>query len=450
MNLENIRQCMFTFITDIKVKHFIRENNITDQQQASKVRKIFLGSPIFRNATLNSTDQVLRKRIDVRELGLQLDGTYSALIVLAVVIILINAYIFSLFLRRKELRKKGNSFLISLCISDLLVGACGLPIFITHFKSLTNITLARLQALIIIASIGYTSSILNGLLNCLHLFSITVDRCFLLCYPFVHRTFSTKKKIVFIILLIWFTSFLLASISVLWWQDVYLGKIYLCDFIYKNKKVNHFQNNDLKFNLMLCCVFSILVFLKGLLFARIIILIVRRRKKTNMMSQRSGSVNIKKEVKAIIVLLMMFICLLSWLSPFVYYQIISSSLTELYKIDNISKMNEQLRKLKLFYDISIGRFLVSFLNPILYIIYKSDFLIVLIEDKDKCLLFITSPCRILRNNVYHLKPSKWRTRELLHFKIKLNNLFFNHKKARGGSVHMPDFLSVVLRQQKEA
>ena len=397
MNLGNTLQCMFTFITDIQVKQFMRKNNITDQQQVSQIRKILLGSPIFRNATLNITNDILRRRIDVRELGLQLDGTYSALIVLAVVIILINTYIFSLFLRRKELRKKGNSFLISLCISDMLVGACGLPIFIAHFKSLTNITLARIQALIITASIGYTSSILNGLLNCFHLFSIIADRCFLLCYPFVHRTFSTKKKIVFIVLLIWFTSFLLASTSVLWWQDVYLGKIPLCDFIYENKKVNDFKNNDLKFNLALCCTFSTLVFFKGLLFARIIILIVRRRKKTNMVSPRSGSVNIKKEVKAIIVLLMMFICLLSWLAPFVYYQIISSSLTELYKIDNISKMNERLRKQKLFYDISIGRFLVSFLNPILYIIYKSDFLTVLMEDKDKFLLFVTWPCRILRN-----------------------------------------------------
>ena len=193
----------------------MRKNNITDQQQVSQIRKILLGSPIFRNATLNITNHILRRNIDGRELGLQLDGTYNALIILAVVIILINTYVSALFLRRKELRNKGNYFLISLCISDVLAGACGLPIFITHFKSLTNITLARIQALIIITSIGYTSSILNGLLNCFHLFSIVADRCFSLCYPFVHRTFSTKKKIVIIILLIWFTSLLLASISVI-------------------------------------------------------------------------------------------------------------------------------------------------------------------------------------------------------------------------------------------
>ena len=410
MDSDKNRQCLTTLAADNYINAWARANNITDQKQLSLIRAKLITTPFFKNFTSDYSNKIMKKKFYPPQLDLQ--TLTNVLIALAVLITFVNLYIFGLFLRKKQLRKKSNLFLISLCLSDLLVGIFGLPLTILYFKARINLTLSRFSEFAILATLADASYVMNGLLSCLNLFCVIGDRYLLLYHPFIYQTVVSKKKILGIIISLWMVSVILSMIPVIWSQDFYLSKFTVCDMIYGSNETKSLMNNTLRFHLSLFCIFSILVFIKCIFFARIIMLIIRTR---NSGSQRSSFTDIARELKAIALIFFMFICLLFWFTPFMYFQVITFDYSENSAKENNNnddEMDSLTKNLKLFYQLSVGRFLASIVNPILYIMYKLDIHKSICQDKDNILAFITRPHRIFRAGTQKQRNSRRKTTEL--------------------------------------
>ena len=102
--------------------------------------------------------------------------------------------------------------------------------------------------------------------------------------------------------------------------------------------------------------------------------IFKKRNIKESTPQRSMSCDLKQVAKATAILFGMFVCLLSLLTPFIYQKITVDASLSLWKSSGISidDLHSILDGLKLYRILSIGRFLASALNPILFTMCKYD------------------------------------------------------------------------------
>lgn len=126
--------------------------------------------------------------------------------VISIGIVLGNIIIVSVFLHKRKLRTRTAYFLVSLALSDIIVGSVGVPSFIyilansVEFPSFVYILWNTIDVF------GATASIW-------HLMMISIERFYAIGWPFLHRI-SSKKPYFCLICLVWSVSAVLCSITV--------------------------------------------------------------------------------------------------------------------------------------------------------------------------------------------------------------------------------------------
>ena len=337
---------------------------------------------------------------------------------LMVVIAVANIHVMLLFIRRKELRSKRNAFLITLCPSDTAVWLLGIPLMTMVLQMVDNKSIVHLfNKLPQLNKFFYLSDIfilLTGFSTIFNLSAVIWDRTFLLLHPFFHRNFMTKSKVVALITGIWLLSLILSVIPIAWryryFADINYWEI-ICDYLinvvksgFSGKKLdNQFgidnESIEKRYGIGIACISIILVLVDGICFVKIFCLVRKRRP----CEQRKddNSLRSKREMKASVILLFMFVFLSAWMASSVYFHVDTTAYTDnLMSDESLTAHTEMMPEMKTImsetktkYGVLGGRFLVSFFNPFLYIMYKADFLRVIKEDWRRTCSVISYLCR---------------------------------------------------------
>ena len=130
----------------------------------------------------------------------------SCLIVLCVVIICVNTLVLVLYSKRRQLRTKTNTLLVSLATSDLLMGLCGVPLFIACNAFLNgDVCIAQGVVFRFIA-----------VSTMFHILAITGERYICVLHPMQYINIVTGKRILRVIACIWAISLFVALIQLSW------------------------------------------------------------------------------------------------------------------------------------------------------------------------------------------------------------------------------------------
>ena len=134
----------------------------------------------------------------------------SCLIVLSFLIIAINILVLVLFVRRRPLRTKTNLLLVSLSVSDLMMGLLGIPMN-TACNALVGYQ--SFSGLCISAAAVYRFIAVSTIY---HILIITAERYVSVIFPFNYMTMITKRRILTLISAVWIFSLFMALIQLAW------------------------------------------------------------------------------------------------------------------------------------------------------------------------------------------------------------------------------------------
>lgn len=275
------------------------------------------------------------------------------LIVLCIAIIFVNTLVLVLYNNRRQLRTKTNTLLVSLATSDLLMGLCGVPLFIVCNAFLSGsicITQAVVFRFIAVSTM-------------FHILAITGERYFCVLHPMQYITIVTGKRILRVIACIWAISLFVALIQLSW----------VLPFGY-------FSANEIKFTASLAynCVglavcFAIPFLGMVVFYTRMFITIHRqvqkiRRQSVNLDVATSSS-NFRSSHRQLRALVTFTIMLGLFAGSWVTWYI---SILQLYA--NVSVLPEVSMVIFDFLRVA-----VSLINPLLYTFLKNDFREVLVS-----------------------------------------------------------------------
>ena len=271
----------------------------------------------------------------------------SSLIVLCVAIICVNALVLVLYGKRRQLRTKTNTLLASLATSDLLMGLCGVPLFIACNAFLDgDVCIAQGVVFRFIA-----------VSTMFHILAITGERYICVLHPMQYINIVTGKRILRVIACIWTISLFVAVIQLSW----------VLPFGY-------FSDNEIKFTASLAynwvglaVCFAIPFLAMVAFYTRMFITIHRqvqkiRRQRVNLDFATSSS-NVRssyRQLRALVTFaLMLGFFAGSWITWYV-------SILQMYA------------NVQFFPEVSMVifdflRFGVSLINPLLYTFLKNDF-----------------------------------------------------------------------------
>ena len=134
----------------------------------------------------------------------------SCLIILSFLIIGINILVLVLFIRRRPLRTKTNLLLVSLSVSDLMMGLLGIPM---NVACNALVGYQSLSGLCITSAVVYRFIAVSTIF---HILIITGERYVSVIYPFRYLTIVTKKRMLIIITSVWLLSLFVALIQLAW------------------------------------------------------------------------------------------------------------------------------------------------------------------------------------------------------------------------------------------
>jgi len=130
----------------------------------------------------------------------------SSLIVLCVAIVCVNTLVLVLYSKRRHLRTKTNTLLVSLATSDLLMGLCGVPLFIACTAFLDgDVCIAQGVVFRFIA-----------VSTMFHILAVTGERYICVLHPMQYINIVTGKRILRVIAGIWAISLFVALIQLSW------------------------------------------------------------------------------------------------------------------------------------------------------------------------------------------------------------------------------------------
>ena len=130
------------------------------------------------------------------------------LILLSILIVAINLLVMWAFVRKRQLHTKTNSLLMSLSVSDFLMGLLGIPSNIV-----CNATAGCANWLCISSVVVYR---LIATSTIYHIFAITVERYISVLHPLDYLSLVTRPRIGRAIAAIWFFALFIAFIQLTW------------------------------------------------------------------------------------------------------------------------------------------------------------------------------------------------------------------------------------------
>ena len=137
------------------------------------------------------------------ELSLSTAFQIAFCLALMFVILTGNSFVVAAYFSNFRLRTGTYTFLVSLAISDLLVGCVSLPLYM--YISLKNIQRGPLNTFFL------SFDIFSALASIFHLTSVSLERWLAISRPFVHETLSTVHYSL-AICGVWMTAFAIAAI----------------------------------------------------------------------------------------------------------------------------------------------------------------------------------------------------------------------------------------------
>ena len=226
----------------------------------------------------------------------------------------------SLFIRKQNLRKKANLFLLSLTLSDELVGLIVIPLFIV--AQMRQAELKWRSAL----RYGHISDIfltLCSLLNISNLCAVIADRCYNLCSPYKYRQQMTNRKVVLIVIIIWICCSIFALSSFIFYYPSYkhdtIKRTAIAEVISLMKLLLGIMESKRKYNHIL---YSTSVAITAIMSQLLIIMskvIFESRKSASQTFHRRTKR--RREIKSAAILTIMFATVLVWLIPAFYYSL---------------------------------------------------------------------------------------------------------------------------------
>ena len=142
-------------------------------------------------------------------------GRVASAIAIAILIVVAlsgNMLVCTAFFVYQRLRKTTNYFIISLALSDILVAAVVMPIWLSFEVTGWN-SLPPWIDYVMLQRFWKWFDILAGVSSIANLTAISIDRCLSIKMPLLHRTRMTNTIAVIIVLFAWIYSIILASLS---------------------------------------------------------------------------------------------------------------------------------------------------------------------------------------------------------------------------------------------
>ncbi|XP_078343201.1 histamine H2 receptor-like [Oculina patagonica] len=271
----------------------------------------------------------------------------GGLIVLCIAVICVNMLVLVLYRKRRQLRTKTNTLLVSLATSDLLMGLCGIPLYIACNAILNeNICIAQAVVFRFIA-----------VSTMFHILAITGERYVCVLHPMRYINIVTGKRILRVIACIWTISLFVALIQLSW----------VLPFGYFSKNATKFTSSLVYNCVGLTICFAIPFFSMVVVYSKMFITIRRQVQKIKRQSVRldaaTSSINIRtshRQLRALLIFsLMLGLFAGSWVTWYI-------SIFQLYM--NVSFFSEV--SMVVFDFLRVG---VSLINPLLYTFLKNDF-----------------------------------------------------------------------------
>lgn len=271
-------------------------------------------------------------------------------ILLSICVITVNLLVISLFASREYLQTKTNSLLISLAVSDLMVGLLAIPmnVICNAFLIVGVCSSATFIYRFIAVSTMY------------HIMIVTLERYIYVMYPMKYINIVTVPRLLKVIAGVWIFSLASSLIQLVWDHPskFWLKRTPLEERYYLGYNI---------FGIVFC--FFLPALIMAISYVRMFLVIHRQIKEIRGLysNRNAGNPNqrapIATEARALCIFaLMLTVFIVGWLSYYV------AGLVYVVLPEVPSKLSDEP-----FMVLDFIRFAVAFVNPILYAFLKRDF-----------------------------------------------------------------------------
>ncbi|XP_031548952.1 histamine H2 receptor-like [Actinia tenebrosa] len=273
-------------------------------------------------------------------------------LLVAFLIVIINAWVIILILKNKLLRTVTNFILSSLAFSDLLTGLLSIPMFVAC-------NVVRTLPLCITSDVFLRFTSISTVA---HLLAVTFDRYLAIMHSLRYATLMTKSRALFGLIFIWVTSVAMSLIHFSW-------STLITDEDVNGKMPQSEKENEIRYDIfcLITYFFLPLIFMMYA-YGRIFYQVVRQRRimtRNNLpgfQPHNRLSIESHKWKAAIIFLVMLLVYTICWLPYFAY------------RLQyNFEDGEKNILPIAMQYLIIYQRFCTSLFNPLLYILGKQDF-----------------------------------------------------------------------------
>ena len=361
-----------------------KNNNTTQRSYSGSNSFLALAKTIIK-ATIKLKRALFRYEITPTW---KLNYLHILMAITAVLIVVLNTYVISLFIRKKNLRKESNLFLLSLTVSDELVGLIVIPLFIVGQKIQGTFKVSTWPVAQQHNHISYIFLTFCSLLGISNLCVVTLDRYCHLCSPFKYQQTMTKAKAFIISFIIWTCCLMFALSSFIYYYPIYEYDVKERGMFEIRSMVNMMRKTetpDYQYKLVLYSIFIALSVAITVLLIKIFAVIIKNKKQT-IQAFHQG-VKRRQEIKSAVILTIMFGIILVWLAP-VFCCFLGQK-----TLENSIGMN-------------LGRFVISIINPILFTLFKTDFRKIVKDDKMRLITLLRVPKKKLMTNFEKLRQEK--------------------------------------------
>ena len=136
----------------------------------------------------------------------------AQLLPLALLIIVANGLVLTLFSKRRELHTPPNYVLLSLAICDLMNGLVNIPLFI--IVAFTPVITSGEVKFYLVYLVGVLHH-LTAISACYHILAVTTEKYLAIIWPVRHRSIKVKK-VAIVLIIIWLVSVIVAFIPFSW------------------------------------------------------------------------------------------------------------------------------------------------------------------------------------------------------------------------------------------
>ncbi|XP_065052634.1 5-hydroxytryptamine receptor 1D-like [Rhopilema esculentum] len=287
------------------------------------------------------------------------------LIAIAVCIVIMNSYVVSVFLRKKNLRRNSSLLLLSLALADLFTGLVTVPLIIAG----TVLRQIDFNRFIIVFLLGDVATVLSASLTILSLCAITMDRYARLCFPVRHFVLLQRQRVITVFCMIWVVAISYSLIPFAWLHMI----------LQDNPSEETYEaviSHDTRYATAGAIIFIVPVLGLTAAFTHMFYAIQKlgSNERRRSIRQYEESLRRKRERKAVIIFVLMFAAFVICWAPWIILRPFSD--------DVFSKIPVHFLNVAM-----LIRFLTSIFNPLMYTLQEAEFSRAFMLDKNILVAF---------------------------------------------------------------